>query len=538
MVGFFARHEKNKGVKPENKGKPYNDKGHVAWLLWGGDPGKAWCNKVKEQMEAADKKSKQAATARIASRYLTVSAARVAARHVEADLSRQMDSMCRLSVLEGAAGATVGSWTSRPPRWGAAKEWATANNINDSWISGRGSNLWRNLVAQISTIARGIPDISGEDIAVNLIMGIGADGNSGNSRLFYEVGKRLKDGIKKGKETPSSASNLAVSWGRKRAITYKNTYLRRNKIMGPTINVSDNSEQAKEIPTYATMNETDQWSVLTSSFLARPGTDRFGDDLRRFMRNSWSGKSYEKYMIPWLDKLEKTGRRPRSNELARELGVSAMMITKAQKSAFKDFRKAFDRDRSMQRKLDKKLRTQALRGGLRLSTTEENRMEDKLKQKLIRLAYENPGEIREALLPMIREAGDSWKDQRTEAADKFLDKVAGSLSKVLKDAGYSIKDNKKSAGGKMFIYFEGNPEKQAGLDRLTATDRNAPTAADIQLVMNNTNNTACGVAHVYYGSRHRVRLAIKDFHVRDLSPDDIAGQILHQRLAHVLGTWA
>ena len=26
MVGFFARHEKNKGIKPENAGKPYNDK--------------------------------------------------------------------------------------------------------------------------------------------------------------------------------------------------------------------------------------------------------------------------------------------------------------------------------------------------------------------------------------------------------------------------------------------------------------------------------------------------------------------------------
>ena len=71
MVGFFARHEKNKGVKPENKGKPYNDKGHVAWLLWGGDPGKAWCNKVKAQMEAADKKSKQASISRIAACYLS-----------------------------------------------------------------------------------------------------------------------------------------------------------------------------------------------------------------------------------------------------------------------------------------------------------------------------------------------------------------------------------------------------------------------------------------------------------------------------------
>jgi 2'-5' RNA ligase len=56
MHGFFSRHEKNKGVSPENKGEPWNDKGHVAWLLWGGDPGKAWAGKIMKQMETADAK--------------------------------------------------------------------------------------------------------------------------------------------------------------------------------------------------------------------------------------------------------------------------------------------------------------------------------------------------------------------------------------------------------------------------------------------------------------------------------------------------
>jgi hypothetical protein len=30
----------------------------VAWLLWGGNPAKAWAEKVVAQMEAADKKKK------------------------------------------------------------------------------------------------------------------------------------------------------------------------------------------------------------------------------------------------------------------------------------------------------------------------------------------------------------------------------------------------------------------------------------------------------------------------------------------------
>ena len=56
MLNFFSRHEKNKGIAPENKGTPWQDAGYVAWLLWGGDPGLAWAKKVKKQMEDADKR--------------------------------------------------------------------------------------------------------------------------------------------------------------------------------------------------------------------------------------------------------------------------------------------------------------------------------------------------------------------------------------------------------------------------------------------------------------------------------------------------
>ena len=56
MVSYFARHEVDKdaeGFSPGEDGYPSN--GRIAWALWGGDPGKAWSNKVKRQMEARDK---------------------------------------------------------------------------------------------------------------------------------------------------------------------------------------------------------------------------------------------------------------------------------------------------------------------------------------------------------------------------------------------------------------------------------------------------------------------------------------------------
>lgn len=58
MKAFFDRHKKNKKIE---KGKsPWEDKGYVAWLLWGGDPGYSWAKKVVDKMEAADKMSKKA----------------------------------------------------------------------------------------------------------------------------------------------------------------------------------------------------------------------------------------------------------------------------------------------------------------------------------------------------------------------------------------------------------------------------------------------------------------------------------------------
>lgn len=55
MVSFFARHEKNKSIDTKYKNEPWNDKGYVAWLLWGGDSGKTWANKIKKKMENNDK---------------------------------------------------------------------------------------------------------------------------------------------------------------------------------------------------------------------------------------------------------------------------------------------------------------------------------------------------------------------------------------------------------------------------------------------------------------------------------------------------
>lgn len=57
MKAFFDRHQKSRKV---DQGKtPATDKGYIAWMLWGGDAGRSWAEKICRQMDAADKKSKK-----------------------------------------------------------------------------------------------------------------------------------------------------------------------------------------------------------------------------------------------------------------------------------------------------------------------------------------------------------------------------------------------------------------------------------------------------------------------------------------------
>ena len=48
MAAFFSRHEKNKGGGED-------DAGYIAWLLWGGDAGKAWASRIIKMVESRKK---------------------------------------------------------------------------------------------------------------------------------------------------------------------------------------------------------------------------------------------------------------------------------------------------------------------------------------------------------------------------------------------------------------------------------------------------------------------------------------------------
>lgn len=56
MCSFFARHEVDKRGKDFGNPK-HPSNGLIAWLLWGGDPGKTWADGLLRKMREADKNS-------------------------------------------------------------------------------------------------------------------------------------------------------------------------------------------------------------------------------------------------------------------------------------------------------------------------------------------------------------------------------------------------------------------------------------------------------------------------------------------------
>ena len=49
MSNYFSRHQKDRRPGWGNPGNPSN--GYIAWLLWGGDAGRAWAGKILREMK-------------------------------------------------------------------------------------------------------------------------------------------------------------------------------------------------------------------------------------------------------------------------------------------------------------------------------------------------------------------------------------------------------------------------------------------------------------------------------------------------------
>ncbi len=56
ISSYFKRHAVDKDAKAHRWGDTEDPSaGYIAWLLWGGDAGEAWADRLKARLDAADK---------------------------------------------------------------------------------------------------------------------------------------------------------------------------------------------------------------------------------------------------------------------------------------------------------------------------------------------------------------------------------------------------------------------------------------------------------------------------------------------------
>ena len=168
MVSYFARH----AVDSEAPGWADNSDpsaGWVAWLLWGGNPGRAWANRIRRQMDRADEESKDvtdlAVVERCALDWLTRTPA-------QSSLSTMPDSAARgrmwLDYVRRAHGPAENALRQRWTGYLRARAKRTADRIADTLPKSASMPGVRRVISDSDMAV--ILDIAGEqDLAAGYI---------------------------------------------------------------------------------------------------------------------------------------------------------------------------------------------------------------------------------------------------------------------------------------------------------------------------------------------------------------------------------
>lgn len=246
---------------------------------------------------------------------------RVAVQFLKKAQRAQFDMICRLQVLEGAAGVRPGTWSNRG-KMGlrAAADSFKNESVQPAWFATTDTGMYMLLWRQVDQVLRKVPGVDADDIMANALSGLALDlGES--KRPLYEAGRKLADAIKSGDESPTKvAAGLAGFFLKRKALNEVKRQQRQQKIMGPTL--QDN--EAGTIP-----DESEQDSFEALLLAMRDKSDPLGRRLRQIMRDQIEARRSEDAKAGlhyWLDTFEKTGQFPSYDELGRQFGVALQTV--------------------------------------------------------------------------------------------------------------------------------------------------------------------------------------------------------------------
>jgi len=241
---------------------------------------------------------------------------RVARRWVQASLDTAYDEFLRLQMLEGAAGVPVDTWWKKGSRgFKDAQARFEADDVDPSWFEKGNTGTYALLKRIIEPKIRSYGvTVSFGDIVQNALMGIylKADKPGRGKRVPYEVGDRLSQGIRDGRETPVSATKGILQHWMERKIS--------NEVRENETNLLETDEGATR-PIEDTSGADDGGSLLVE-ITFKNLTDPLGREIRKAMRRSWAGTKSQEFMDRWLDALEeKKGKFPSLAGVGRSMGM-------------------------------------------------------------------------------------------------------------------------------------------------------------------------------------------------------------------------
>jgi hypothetical protein len=120
----------------------------------------------------------------VASRFLAASMGRTAAWN--------MDMFARLSILEGAAGVSPGTWLREKSRGFASALDHFGPKLAASWTTTSDQGVYDKAISAAARSLRGTHSVDAYDLVQDLISGSAKSSGPANSRLFYAVGNALR----------------------------------------------------------------------------------------------------------------------------------------------------------------------------------------------------------------------------------------------------------------------------------------------------------------------------------------------------------
>lgn len=269
--------------------------------------------------------------------------ARIAYKWAKRASSDKLDLMVRLSMLEGAAGVTPGSWSDNPSQGlNKAVDHFAGSSLDPTWLSKQSQGVYNHLLRSAQSILRssrveGVTDLSAEEVLTSALMGMGRSEGT-KKRVFYEAGKGMAHGILTGAESPMQATRgKANTYLRNSVLTEIKTYRRREDVYrldtDDEMSVGDRGIRDEHL-----------WEKSKGQFFSDvmfDPNDHLGQSIQRWVRNFLGRQKGDKYLLTWFDK-SLAAREPISQvDVAKEFGIAPTGLGRYFKPALKALQDAF-----------------------------------------------------------------------------------------------------------------------------------------------------------------------------------------------------